>query len=258
MPGLAARRPAGTATGAVDGWYPNDLALGAPPVMGFSRWDDFTLPHGVSTFGDLSWTLYDMGTPPAVSVGTETALTEIGIARITTGAVTGEGGTGAYAHAHFAGAPPVGIWYTAKLRAIDTTDIEVWSGWVEDPTARVYTGISNGFVGFRGVQNGVLTNWYGVCRSGAAETTVNLGVACNTTWRILGLRRTTTGFNFYVYDHADRNFFYGDTQSALIGTISTNIPTASLTMAPLGVCPRTNVAKAAEIDFCSFGGLIAR
>lgn len=253
MPG--ARPAAGNAGGALAGTYPTP-GIGCPPLMAPSLWDEFIRTATTSVIGDWEWPRQDMGAGASCSQQVPTADTEVGIARITTAAVTGEGAFAAYGTAQWYAAPAEGVEYVAKLRCVDTTDIEVYSGWVQNPTARPEGATSNSFLGFKALRNGVNTNWLGVCRNGANETTLDLGVTADTTWRIFKVKRTSAGFVFYVLDHSgDYLTLNGATT---VGTISQNIPTTNLMMAPLGVVPRSNNPKSAEIDFCGWGGTIKR
>jgi hypothetical protein len=254
---LPARRPAGEATGALSGLYPQP-ALGAPPVMGVAFWDEFLKEASATHFGDHEWERFDMGAAAALSSEVPTADGVVGVGRITTAAVTGEGAFGAYGVNQWFRAPTQGIVYVAKLRCVDTTDIEVYSGWVNNPSLRPEGAIVNSFLGFKGLRNGVNTNWLGVCRNDATETTLDLGVTADTTWRILALKRSAQGFDFFLLDHTERRHLFGFRDEDKIGTISTNIPTNTLTMAPLGVVPRANVAKRGEIDFAGWGGMTIR
>jgi hypothetical protein len=254
---LPARRPAGYATGALDGMYPQP-SLGAPPMMGVAFWDEFLKEASATHFGDHDWELHNIGAAAACSSQVPTADGVIGVARITTAAVTGEGAFGAYGTNQWYRAPTEGIVYVAKLRLVDTTDIEVYSGWVNNPTSRPEGAVVNSFLGFKGLRNGVNTTWLGVCRNGANETTLDLGVTADTSWQILALKRIGQGFSFFVLDHTERRAVFGFRDDDAIGSITTNIPTDTLTMAPLGVIPRTNVQKAAEVDFAAWGGMTIR
>jgi hypothetical protein len=257
MPGLAARRPAGEATGTMDGWYPNDLAIGTPLVFGVVLMDDFIRPPDGTYYGDLFWSLQDFSSVATASNTAPAANDEAGICRVTTGICSpGEGGAIGYGDGTdrtFYRAPPAGSVYLAKLRAVDITQITIASGFFE-----IHSGVtgatSNDFIGFRGVGG---ANWYGVVRNGTAESTVDLGIAVSTSWAYLGFRRETDGtVQFFQYERDGRNFAYRVEIGAPVAT--TNLPNTTLCIAPLNVITLDGASKSAEIDFVCLGGRTER
>ena len=249
------RVPSGKAGGAAGGRYPNTSG-GLPHTNGLAITDDFIRPVSGTTYGDLGWPIQTIGTAPTVANQTPTGATEIGITRVTTsGGNVLEGGGLAFPGASFLAAPPEGSIWCAKVRLVDTTQIEVWSGFVETPTTRVATGVTNGFLGLRAVAAGAGVNWFGVARIGITETTVDLGISADTTWRMLGFERLNSGnVQFFELSSLERHWDRTDVGAE----IATNVPTANLTPIALAVVQVTAANRSAEIDLWDLGGDIAR
>ena len=263
-----ARPPAGTAGGSLGGSYP-DPSIGCPPVAGHSLWDEFVRPPGGGEWGDLRWILNAVGgAAPTAAVVTPTAATEVGIQRLSTGGAPiaiDEGVCGGWSIAGgfpLYRTPRVGSAWTCKVRLQDVTNVRVFSGLLAAYTSW-WIGGSQG-IGFRATNGGAAANWVGVCRDGAGETLIDMGVDASGKWRLMRWRHelTATG-SVIVFERAG-----GSTQEANhgpwiewveAGRCTTNIPAVPLTYCPLAVVTRTaNVAKAADIDFCGLGGAVIR
>lgn len=263
-----ARHAAGPAGGALSGCYPDPTA-GHPAFAGYSLSDDFQKPPAAAggPYGDLDWDLHPIGAA-AVTVAyvTPTADTEIGVAEVDSGAtaVGDEGvatGWTVGAARTFFGAPTVGFEYRAKLYVPDGTHTRAFSGLIQNYMA-FWGAPANSLIGFRAMGAAAAANWYGVVRSAAIETTIDLGVLADATWRCLMWRRE-------IYDGTSQiGFYVGQTQAAgdhnlrhpqywaRRGGITTNIPAAALTYCPLAVVCRVGAGanRTARIDIMECGG----
>jgi len=253
---IAARRPAGAALGALDGYYP-DPAIGVVPVMGPGLWDEFIKPPAAATYGDLDWPLNNFAVTPTATNQLPTADTEFGILRVSTGVCgAGEGasiGYGAGANRTFYRSPPPGSIYVVKFKCVDTTQIEVASGFFE-AHQRAGGAASTDFIGIRVTAGGNIT---GVVRNGTTESTVDFGTAIDTGWHVLGFRRLVGGTTqFLRYNRLDRALVEYEEVGDPVST--TNLPNTNLCMAPLNVVSLDGAAKAADIDFCGLGGRVER
>ena len=251
-----ARRAAGVASGGAAGTFP-DPASGNPPAMGFMMHDEFTRPVDATTYGDLRWPIQTLGTAPTAAQQVPTADTEIGITRLSTAVGSGvlEGGTLGMplgTDRFIAALPAVGSSWMVKLKLVQTTQIEVWSGF-QELTGRVNGG-ANDFIGVRAVAGGAGVNWFGVVRNGAVETATDLLIAADTTWRVMGFTRTASGVEWRVYDASDVRALTYD----VVATVTTNFPNAALAPVALGVAAVTGGTREADIDFWSLGGRVAR
>lgn len=254
---LPARRPAGEASGALAGRYPGP-AIGLPLTTGWAEWDEFIRPPDASTYGDLHWPVYAIAGTPTVSSQSTTAGSERGIARLTSPATNGEGGYGGFDYASTY-ALSVGSVWAVKVRNPSTVSlVTLMSGWVET-FASVPTGAtSNSFIGIRAHDTlGNSPNWEGVVRDGATETTVDLGVAADSTWRVLGVRRTATGLQFFSCDSSIRlrGAAYTDVGQEVLAA---SIPAAALRPFPMAVVSNDAAARSMEIDFWGLGGAVVR
>ncbi len=163
---------------------------------------------------------------------------ETGIVKLTTGSGIGSAGTYHVSHLMFGGKAPAGTEFTCKVQA-DSTNRRCWIGlWssTTDPDLALSNSVYG--VGFRASNTGVAANWYGVCRNGTAETTVDLGVGSGTTWRTLGWARTSGGIQFLV-------------RGRPVGSVvTTNIPGSTQSLGPLmGIGTLTSSAKVFQCDF---------
>ena len=184
---------------------------------------------------------------------------EVGILRLQSG------GTGSVSHprgmvAHLdmtgAGVPfyglPEGLIHRAKMRIESGSAlINCWSGlssyspgWADVAVAQTLKCIT---VMARDEAGSTSYNWVGCVRDGSAETTVDLGVAADGTWRDLGWRITSTpGVQFQV-------------AGADVGSeVTSNLPAASTTWAPtVGAYAHSTLASL-YCDIHEFTGGISR
>lgn len=261
------RTPSGAIPGgAFAGSYANP-AVGCPPLMGWSSWDDFIRLGSADDYGESRMSSYGIGAPlPTLTAQTPSANTEIGILRLETDATStvyegGAIGLDASPGVYAAGLPP-GLWYVAKVRLVHTTDIEAWTGFVS-AHARPTSGGGTIFVGFHADPDST-TNWQGVVWNGGTTATVDMGVPASTQWAIMAFRipekLTATdaafGLEFYTVD-ADQPLYYGPHWTQRGNLVQAgSLPSSALTLAALGVVTTDNASpqRAAEIDFYGVGG----
>lgn len=160
-----------------------------------------------------------------------------GIAKLTTG--SGSGSAGVYQIASmFGGTPPTGAEFTCKVYA-DELNRRVWVG-LFDSTTDPDVALANTVygIGFRASNTGSAANWFGLCRNGTSETTVDLGITSGTTWRTLGWMKTSAGVQFLV-------------RGRPVGSVvTTNIPGTTTSIGPtIGIATQTAAAKVFQCDF---------
>jgi hypothetical protein len=245
----SARSPAGPADAALAGQYPA-VALGLVPAAGPIMFDEFLRPGPA---GDCRWVDTTLGgSDPTYSNQAPTAVTEAGILRLATAASANSGGVLGHVHSQFSGVPGVGAIWAAKVRLQSgASAAEVWCGFSQS-SDRVDSSTSNDFVGVRGVAG---ANWSGVCKNGTSETAVDLGVACDSTWRALGFRRENDGVQFFVLTLSDVGTWDLDDVG---DPVTTNHPNTALRSIALGTYTTNATGKTAEIDFWALGGRTAR
>jgi len=264
MAGDSTARPAaGTAGGALTGQYP-EPGFGVPPITGYGLWEEY-IATPASGVGDLAWPTHTVGgTAPSYPVDAPVADTEFGIRGITTGTGSSEndGGTIAMDDAGSASlyrAPAAGAIWMAKLRALDTTNIIVWSGFAEDNQIIPKAATATAFIGIRALSVGSAGNYFGVVKNTAGtESTVDLSIACNTTWRILGFEVLGAGtIQFFSMDASDAMHLIRTDIGAAVAV--TNKPDTELVALALGVAAGVGGgAKKAVSDFWGLGGRVAR
>lgn len=260
------RIPGGEASGAIGGMFPGALTIGCPPLTGWSLWDDFIrLGSSSGDYGESRLSTFSIGSGVNLTHQTPTANTEIGILRVETVSFSTqfEGGSvglptspGVYA----AGLPS-GVWYVAKVRAVDTAHIEFWSGFV-DAHARVHNGGPTSFVGFR-FDPIAPAAWQGVVYDGLVWQTVDLVALADTSWHVFAFRYlpkneatdAAYGVQFYTIDAAGPPEWGPQWQEAG-DLIVASLPTAGMTLC-VGGAVTTLFADpdvAAEVDFVGVGG----
>lgn len=251
-----AQRTAGLALGALHGQYP-DPGLGLVPAAGVSMHDDF-IPGGASLvasrYGSLLWTGTTIGGAPTYANVTPAATTEVGILRVTTTALSGQGGVLNLGATTMFRSPAAGsIWCCKIQMSTGTANYELWSGFASGNT-RVQAADTTDFIGVR--SNG--GNLFGVVKQAASpsETTVDLGVECEGVWRIVGFEVTATDtVQFFTLDCSQR---IGIFRTNVGNPVTTNFPNTTLSPIALGVVTTAAAAVAADIDFWSWGGRTAR
>ena len=195
-----------------------------------------------TSIGRLPWARYDISghvvTTKVTATGAFGNWSEFGITRLTTGVTTGYGGV-IHLERLGKGLPPIGTENRWKVRMQDTTNVVCWMGlwsdlttYPDEATANTISGI-----GFRLEAAGAGENWFGVVRNGTSETTQDMGVSADTTWRDLGWYMTDAGVQFTL-------------NGVAVGTEKTsNLPGSSDILAPIfGLLTATSAAKEADID----------
>lgn len=177
----------------------------------------------------------------AAGAGSPVGWADAGILRITTGGSSGDGaiiGLNPAGAAPLYGAVPTGAWLTSKVAlSAGATNLEAFTGIANGMSSAHFPDSAGSnsvnFIGFVARPAGSAVNWFGVCRTGTSETTLDLGVLANATARMLAWEKTAAGVRFW----AD--------PSSPIGTITTNIP-ALKAIPVLGI--KTSGAAARALD----------
>lgn len=203
-------------------------------------WDDFI----GTAIGQNQWTRTEQsGTLSVTKVqpgtGTFNQWSETGIARIRTGATSGNGGTIQLGQS-FSGPPPVGGEFRCKARVNQTTNFRAWFGLWSNASSSPDEALTNSLygIGIRAQPAGAAENWFGICRNGTSETTVDLGVQANSTWRDLGWFKTESGVQFTV-------------NGVGVGSVATtNIPANSQSLGIMaGLLTATSSAAELDLDY---------
>ena len=175
---------------------------------GVHIWEDWELPSTEQgEYGRLGWVKHDVGGGGATIskiAPIATGWSECGIIRLTTPAPSGNGvamSQGNTTGCPLAGPPPTEGRFVAKLR-VDTTftQLTAWAGLFYNASTIPDAAVSNAVhaIGVVARATTGTANWFGICRNGSGETSVDLGVAADGTWRELGWRKTGTGVQFQV------------------------------------------------------------
>jgi len=252
---LAARPAAGIASGALDGRYPSP-SMGAPAASSWAvseHWlGDFLKAFPVSANAYRVTDIAGGCTPTIVVAG---ASTERGVMRLATGAGALDGGTVALPQPTYAGVDEGTLW-VCKNRIYNTnTQIIAWSGFSSGMGSTPAVATAMSFVGIRLIAAGAAANWYGVAKNGAAsETTLDLGVAGDSTFRILAFRKLASSIVFYTGNASDRDRGLVLTE---VGSITATIPTAALYPVAVGCLATSASQRNLEQDFFTIGGSIA-
>lgn len=254
---LAGRRGAGIIEGqAVDGRLGAGLAAGPAVASSYAvneHWlGDFTKLSPISAY---SWRVTDIfgGVTPAPT--NPSAATERGILRCATGTGVADGGTVALPQPTFSGVED-GTLCVCKMR-IDGTETQMisWSGFASSLTGTPLIATGMEFMGIRAISGGATANWHLVAKDGAAsESTLDLGVAADGTWRILAFRKLPTSVVGYVVNATDRD---RGPVFRRVGTVTANFPTAGLRPVAMGVVSALGGSRFLDQDFFSIGGGVA-
>ena len=247
------RAPSGLCGGALAGQYPDEVAFGLPNLMGLAWYDDFCAYNVSGRYGEKRWQLYAPGTGTTTSPGVTTAH-EFGLQQCT---VTVSGDTSALVQngslEPIYRMVPVGSLFAVKIKHYTSTaDSVIWAGFSENyiaPAGAV-------FVDFVGVRNEG-GNWYGVCRDGNTETTVDLGLAASTSssaYRVMGFFHANDGVRFFTADVTDRQV---PPFITWFSPITTNHPNEDLSPI-IGITSSAVGTKGFTADFFNFGGRTTR
>tara|TARA_Y100000034_G_C6860291_1_gene391449 strand:- start:452 stop:1168 length:717 start_codon:yes stop_codon:yes gene_type:complete len=216
---------------------PDAAARNGP--YGFSFWNDFESSAALSTTG-----IGDSGGVVDFLTPNTNTWKDCGLIKITTAAVT-DNGAGLHLNqtdtSPFYGTPPTGTRNFMKLRLDGTaTQFNAWAGLFHSATTIPDAAKRNTVHGIgvvaRATTAGV--NWFGICRSGTDETTVDLEVAADTTFRHIGWVKTAGGIQFMVSDKA-------------VGTeVTTNIPSSTQALAMvISITAASAAARDLVVDF---------
>jgi len=224
---------------------------------GVHVWEDFAVYGTSSHLGQYGWYLAGSGAGVAVQASTEWG--EAGIIRITPDAGNATGGAAlrlsATATPMLGGDLPDKAFNIVKVRlGGTTTNLTGWAGLSSDGSGFPPTGSNSlEMVGFKVESGGAVANWHGVCRRGTSETTLNLGVAADSSWRVLAWRcESSNGVRFYV-----GNATTGRLDP--VGVISADVPGGSDAYAPIVAVKNTTAAsRYLECDFYGLGWLGSR
>ena len=223
----------------------------------YSLWDDFEIESTeTGEVGRLGWTsanVGDGGGSVAALTPTVSTWADCGLIKLSTAGTTGNGivlhkGTGT--SCPFYGPPPAGSNLTVKLGLDGTlTQVNIWAGLSSAGATIPDTALENTvhFIGVVASATSTAVNWFGLCRAGRTETSVDLGVAADTSLRTLGWKKTKSGVQFQV-------------NRASVGTeVTTNIPAATQALAPaIGIGPASGSARKLVVDFYGLYASIKR
>lgn len=247
------RGPRGNATGALAGAYPNNVAQGTPLLMGLAFSDDFIAVDS-GQYGENNWGITVSGSAtittvvPTHSSGHEAGLRRLQVTSSGSRVVLGMG-TGLDPFKDV----PEGAVFACKLRHnSSTSDATLWAG-LSESTNVPGSGLFVDFVGLRN-EGG---NWFGVCRNGTNETTVDLNVAASvldTEYLIAGFLRAADGYRFWVADASIR-----DVSPTVVhfDPIDSNLPNEPLTPV-IGIQSSAAGTKGLVVDWYELGGRTKR
>lgn len=181
---------------------------------------------------------------------------EFGVIDFTSGANSGDNSVwhlGINSRQTCQGPPPTGSLYEVKVQIPTASpNGERWCGMVNIETTYPDAALANTIrmIGFVTRPTGSAVNWFGICRNGTVETTIDMGVSANTTWRTFRWRKTATGVEFLRVA--------GDVETA-VGVITTNLPATTTNQIPMfGVRAGTAAAQALRVDYVGIAAKLVR
>jgi hypothetical protein len=144
------------------------------------------------------------------------------------------------ARAPHLGPPHRGGEWRVKVRlSVGTTQMDVWLGLWSSIATYPDAALANTIHGIGIVARavGAAVNWFGICRAGTTETTLDLGILADGTWREMGWRRADTGVVFFIGDDD-------------VGVITTNIPAQTQALVRvLGLRTADAALKNIQVDY---------
>jgi hypothetical protein len=155
--------------------------------------------------------------------------------------------------------PPAGSIWAVKFRLTSgTINYELWSGFASAPEARVSAAEpASSFLGVRSVGD----NLFGVAKTPAGTTTVDLGVSAEGTWRCVGFEiqgtQAAPEVQFFRVDPLASNRAKWD-RLDVGAPVTTNLPAVPTYPIALGLFTTSAAAKIAQIDWWALGGRAAR
>lgn len=122
---------------------------------------------------------------------------DTGVATLVTSAISGQGGTYGLLSIVY-GPPPTGGEFIGKVLLNRDTNLTSWFGLFSSNSTIPDAALANTIygIGLRTHNTGVAANWYGICRNGTAETSVDMGIVAGTNIATLGWIATSTGIQF--------------------------------------------------------------
>lgn len=252
------RAPAGTASGALAGSWPDNVALGAPLRMGMAWFEDFCADDDTTGgwYGEKRWRLSTLGTG-AISTPTppSTAEHEAGV-RLLQATASGDYAVLRFASPFYNQEPPIGTVWECKLRLYaGTTQVEAWAG-LQDAsyTTAPITGNNTDFIGVRYDAGAAGVNWEAVSRNGTAETVIDTGEAGAVgvdAYLVIGFRRINAG-GYEVYQVTRVADERTPPTVTVLGTIDATHPDEPLR--PVIGLRSTSGAASILIDYYTLGG----
>jgi hypothetical protein len=243
------------------------VAIGLPPAAGLAIYDDFFVPVNQATsgadvrYGDLKWKDFSVsGGVNTFAGATPDDWAHCGILQGTTPAIAGRGETLALdtVPALYRFPPPGSVWAVKFRITSGTVNYELWSGFASGQAVRVSAvDATSSFLGVLSVGD----NLFGTAKSGAATSTVDLGVSAEGTWRCVGFEvgGTTAApeVQFFRLDPLASNRAKWD-RLDVGAPITTNLPAVPTYPIAMGILTTSAAAKIAQIDWWSLGGRAAR
>jgi hypothetical protein len=162
--------------------------------------------------------------------------------KLTSGSSSGDGPAltqGNTTGSPYKGPPPTGARFVCKVRIGATaTQLSAYVGLNYSGNTPPTGSNAVHAIGFLARAAGAGVNWHGYTRKGTAESTVDLSVACDDTWRELSFRVTATGVQFMVAGV--------DTGAE----ITANIPAATKNLGPsIGIVSESAAARELYVDY---------
>ncbi len=252
------RAPAGDADSAIDGTWPQNIAIGGVGRMGMSWHDDFM---GRSGLGEKNWSFATSGSGAAFPVNVNGLDHECGVFRVRS-VLAGDESFMYQNQSFFRRGPPIGAMLEVKITFdISVATVVAWAGLQDSSRSSVppITGNDADFIGFR-FDAAFSQNWHGVVRNGTAEgAPLDMGVVGSTSpneYARLGVRRLSDGsYEFYTFERSDDIFVAPPI--TIVGNINTNHPDEGL--APvIGHKESVAGARGLRIDYYTLGGRCVR
>jgi len=238
------------------GWqYPHDSS-GLSVPQGIFLVDDFLGQETESgEFGSLPWAELNIGAGgqiTKVAPGT-TGWKEMGLVQLTANGSSATGtalSLGDNTLTPLKGPPPTGFRCSVKVAVPGTsTQFTAWLGLWKTVTVEPDAATSNTAtgIGFTARALGSTVKWFGMVRNGTSESTVDLDVDADGTFRFLGWRKTAGGIFFQV-------------NGVDVGSeVTSNLPGSSDGIGPgMAIINKTGASRSIQVDWFSLSGSLQR